>query len=281
MNPKYLLDTFEIVPKKSLGQNFLHDPNALEKIVATADLRPGDTVLEIGAGTGALTVYLAQSVDRLIAVEIDERLIQVLRHELHDFPHVQIVQADILETDIEELIGPSVFLENGDYVVVANLPYYITSAILRHLLEAPRRPDRLVLTVQQEVAERLIAQPGDMSLLTVSVQFYGRPHIVTRFNPAVFWPRPDVASAVVRIDVYDSPPVQVPGADEFFKVVRAGFGQKRKQLKNSLGAGLGISHPQAAAILEAAGIDPTRRAETLTLQEWAAITRVAMVQQRA
>ena len=270
MNPKYLLDTFEVAPKKSLGQNFLHDPNALEKIVDTADLMPGDTVLEVGPGTGALTVALAQSRARVIAVEIDERLLPILHQQLSDFPDVQIVHADILETSAEELVG------DKQYVVVANLPYYITSAILRHLLEGPHKPKRLVLTVQQEVAERLIAKPDDMSLLAVSVQFYGKPSIVTRLSPAAFWPRPDVASAVVRIEVYEQPPVDVPSEALFFKVVKAGFGQKRKQLKNSVGAGLGITHADASAILTEAGVDPTRRAETLTLEEWAAITRVVV-----
>jgi 16S rRNA (adenine1518-N6/adenine1519-N6)-dimethyltransferase len=275
MNPKFLMDTFNLDPKKSLGQNFLHDPQALEKIVVTAEVMPEDTVLEVGPGTGALTVFLAQSAARVIAVEIDDRLLPVLRQQLGDFPNVEIVHADILETNVEELVG------DGDYIVVANLPYYITSAILRHLLEVEHKPKRLVLTVQQEVAERLIAGPGDMSILAVSVLFYGQPRIVSKLAPAAFWPRPDVASAVVRIDVYDDPIVDVPSEDLFFKVVRAGFGQKRKQLKNSLGAGLGMSHPQAGALLESAGVDPTRRAETLKLEEWAAITRVVGQQQHA
>src|SRR5258708_39678134 len=223
MNPKYLLDTFNIDPKKSLGQNFLHDPQALEKIVTTADIAPGDTVLEVGPGTGALTVHLAQSAARVVAVEIDDRLIPVLEKQLCHFSNVEILHADILKTDVQALVG------EGDYVVVANLPYYITSAILRHLLELEHKPRRLILTVHQEVAERLVALPGDMSLLAVSVLFYGQPHIVTRLSPAAFWPRPDVTSAVVRIDVYDHPPVDVPSADLFFRIVRAGFGQKRKQ----------------------------------------------------
>jgi 16S rRNA (adenine1518-N6/adenine1519-N6)-dimethyltransferase len=268
MNPKYLLDMFEVTPKKSLGQNFLHDPNALEKIVVTADLMPGDTVLEVGPGTGTLTVALAQSRANVIAVEIDDRLLPILRQQLSDYPSVRLVQADILETDIGELVG------TGEYTVVANLPYYITSAILRHLLEARHKPKRLVVTVQQEVAERLIAHPGDMSLLAVSVLFYGQPTIATRLNPAAFWPRPDVASAVVRIDVHERSPVDVPDEELFFRVVRAGFGQKRKQIKNAMGAGLGLSHAQAGELLEEAGVDPTRRAETLALDEWAAITRV-------
>ncbi|MEP7287209.1 MAG: 16S rRNA (adenine(1518)-N(6)/adenine(1519)-N(6))-dimethyltransferase RsmA [Chloroflexota bacterium] len=273
MNPKYLMDTFSLDPKKSLGQNFLHDPSALEKIVSTAQLLPEDTVLEIGPGTGALTVYLAQSAARVIAVEIDNRLIPVLEHQLRDFPNVELVQADILDTNVEQLVG------DQDYVVVGNLPYYITSAILRHILEVEHKPKRLVITVQQEVAERLVAGPGDMSLLAVSVLFYGCPRIVTRLNPAAFWPRPDVASAVVEITLYDRPPVDVADEALFFKVVRAGFSQKRKQLKNALGSGLGLSHPQAGALLETANVDPTRRAETLSLDEWSAITKVIATEQ--
>ena len=157
MNPKYLMDTFNIGPKKSLGQNFLHDPNTLEKIVATAEISPNDTVVEVGPGTGALTVYLAQIASRMLAIEIDNRLIPVLQQQLRDFPNVEIVHSDILETDVEQLVG------EGEYIVVGNLPYYITSAILRHLLDKTHKPKRLIMTVQQEVAERLVAQPGDMS----------------------------------------------------------------------------------------------------------------------
>ncbi|GAB4553143.1 MAG: 16S rRNA (adenine(1518)-N(6)/adenine(1519)-N(6)) -dimethyltransferase RsmA [Anaerolineae bacterium] len=268
MNPKYLLDKNDILPKKSLGQNFLQDPNTLEKIANAAEIGREDTVLEIGAGTGALTVKLAQRAGHVLAVEIDERLIPILHHQLGEFRNVSVVQADISTTDIDTLVG------EGDYCVVANLPYYITSAILRDLFEAKNKPKRIVVTVQLEVAERLVATPGNMSLLSVSAQFYGKPQIVTRLNPAVFYPRPEVHSAVVRIDMYRQPPVNVPDAGSFFKVVRAGFKQKRKQIKNSLGSGLEISHPAAAALLSQAGVDPMRRAETLTLEEWAAVTRV-------
>lgn len=272
-NPKHLMEAHEIDPKKSLGQNFLHDPNALEKIVTTAELMPGDTVVEVGPGLGALTLRLAHSVARVIAIEVDDRLIPILEGELAPCGNVELVHADILETDVPGLVGP------GPYSVVANLPYYITSAILRHLLDVHHKPHCLVLTVQQEVAERLIAKPGDMSVLTVSVQFYGKPQIVTRLAAAAFWPRPDVASAVVKIDVYDRPPVDVPDEGLFFRVVRAGFSQRRKQLKNSVSAGLGMSHAEAGALLEQAGVDPMRRAETLTLPEWAAISRVIGVAQ--
>ncbi len=267
MNPKALLDDFGIAPKKSLGQNFLHDPNALEKIVTTADLMPDDFVLEIGPGTGTLTEKLARACRRVIAFEVDDRLKPVLDEMLVAFPNAIVFYNDILEVNVAKLFHAQ------PYVVVANVPYYITSAILRHLLESAHRPKRLILTVQQEVAERLVATPDDMSILTVSVQFYGKPQIVTRLNPAAFWPRPDVDSAVVRIDIFDEPPVTVPDEKTFFRVVRAGFGQKRKQLKNSLSGGLHLDSTEAAQLFEETGIDPRRRAETLTLAEWALLTQ--------
>ena len=267
MNPKTLLDEHEIHPKKKLGQNFLHDPGALEKIVVSADVTERDTVLEVGPGTGTLTKFLARAAKKVIAVEIDERLQPILEDELSNYANIWVIYQDILTVDVTSLLRPD------DYLVVANVPYYITSGILRHLLEAAHKPRRMILTVQHEVAERLIAKPDNMSLLTVSVQFFGEPRIINRLKPAAFWPRPDVDSAVVRIDVYDEPPVEVPSEDAFFRVVRAGFGQKRKQLKNSLGSGLGIKTAQAADLLEQAEIDPRRRAETLTLEEWAALTR--------
>lgn len=266
MNPKTLLDQFDIHPRKSLGQNFLHDPGVLDKIVAAAQLRPDETVLEIGPGTGTLTERLADTARRIIAVEVDERLRPVLDQQFQAHPNVLILYQDILTVDVPQLVG------EGSYVVAANLPYYITSAILRHLLEARHKPRRMVLTVQQEVAERLVAQPDEMSLLTVSVQFYGSPRIISRIKPAAFWPRPDVDSAVVSIDVYDRPPIDVSNERAFFRVVRAGFGQKRKQLRNALASGLGIKAEAAGVMLEKAGIEPQRRAETMTLQEWSALT---------
>src|SRR5258708_28033554 len=152
MNPKYLLDSFNIDPKKSLGQNFLHDPNAQEKIIETAELMPEDTVLEIGPGTGALTVSLAQSAARVSAIEIDERLIPLLEQQLRDFSNVELIHADILETDVAGLVWDS------DYVLVASLPYYITSPILRHLLDVDHKPQRSVLTVPKGGADRMLAK---------------------------------------------------------------------------------------------------------------------------
>jgi len=269
MNPKTLLDEHEILPRKSLGQNFIHDPNTLDKIVSIAELTGADSVLEIGPGTGAMTTRLAEVARRVIAIELDERLKPVLDDVLAPYPNVWVIYQDILTLDVPKLLKPE------PYSVVANVPYYISSTILKHLLENEHRPRRLVLTMQQEVAERLIAKPDDMSILSVSVQFFGQPKILMRLKPSVFWPRPDVDSAVVSIDTYTPPPLDVPSAKQFFRVVRAGFGQKRKQLKNALGSGLALTGEQTMALCESAGIDPRRRAETLTLEEWAALTRAA------
>ena len=268
MNPKTLLDEHGIQPRRALGQNFLHDPGALHKIVAAAELAPDETVLEVGAGTGTLTRVLTRAAAQVVAVETDARLLPLLRAGLPDTPQLRILHADILELDLVDLLAPR------PWVSVANLPYYITSAILRHLLECAHKPRRLVLTVQNEVGERLVARPGAMSLLAVSVQFYGLPRIVGRLKPAAFWPRPDVDSAVVRIDLQGRPELAVPDEASFFRVVRAGFSQRRKQLRNALGSGLGLSSAAAADLLVAANIDPQRRAQTLTLEEWAALSRV-------
>lgn len=267
MNPKSLLDTHDLQPKKSLGQNFLHDPHTLEKIVQVADVQPDDRVLEIGPGTGMLTAQLVQAASEVVAVELDTRLQPILQSYFAKTPNIRFIWDDILN------VNPDSLFDGRDYIVVANVPYYITSAILKHLLERERRPRRLVMTVQLEVAERVCATPDDMSLLAVSVQFFGKPHIAGKLNPAVFWPRPDVESAVLRIDTYETPPVDVPDVKTFFRVVRAGFSQKRKQLRNALGSGLQLKGAPLDALGEASGVNLTRRAETLTLAEWAALTR--------
>lgn len=256
-------------PRKRLGQNFLLDPAALGRIVAAADLSPDDTVVEVGAGSGTLTRLLAERAGRVVAVELDDGLVEVLRRQVLAFSGVEVVHGDVLKLDLSAF-------PPGGYKVVANLPYYITSAVLRRFLEQPPRPSLMVVTVQREVAERIVAGPGEMSLLAVSVQWYGRPRIVARIAPGAFYPPPTVDSAVLRIDVGE-PGQAVPGegVDEaaLFRVVRAGFSQKRKQLRNSLGAGLGVTAAQAEAGLRQAGVDPQRRAETLSLEEWARVAR--------
>jgi 16S rRNA (adenine1518-N6/adenine1519-N6)-dimethyltransferase len=267
MNAKQLMEHYGLDPKKSLGQNFMHDPNTIEKIVTTAAIQPDETIVEIGPGTGELTAALARAARSVIAVEIDDRLIPLLETRFRGAANVYFHFEDILKTNLTTLVG------GKPYSVVANVPYYITSSILRHVLEPAHKPRRVVMTMQYEVAQRITARPGDLSLLAVSVQYYGKPVLITRLNPAVFWPRPDVESAVVQIDPYTAPIVKVPDDERFFRVVRAGFSQKRKQLRNALAGGLGIKTQQADEALIAAGLEPTRRAETLTLEEWASLTR--------
>jgi len=269
MDVRKSLAWWNLRPSKSLGQNFLVDKAALERIVAAAELTPGDVVLEVGAGLGTLTKRLALSAGHVVAVEIDERLMPVLEDVLGDCSNVTLIRDDILKLDIEALIkAPS-----ARYVVVANLPYYITSAVLRHLLEAKLRPRRMVVTVQREVAQRIVAKPGDMSLLAVSVQFYGRPRLLFRIKPGSFYPPPDVESAVLQIDLHTTFPVEVEDAAAFFRVVRAGFAQRRKQLRNTLAAGLGLKPDEVAARLTKVGVDPRWRAQVLTLEQWAKVTR--------
>lgn len=267
-NPRQLLEAYDLFPKKKLGQNFLFDPNSLRKIIDIAQLEDTDTVLEIGPGTGSLTQQLAQHAERVISVEIDERLKPLLEDQLVDYPNVEIHWGDILRTDIQELVG------ERPYKVVANLPYYITSAILQYLLEQPHPPQSLTVMMQKEVAERVIAQPGDMSLLAVSVQYYGDPSIEMILKPQVFYPRPNIDSAVLHMAVLDSPKLDVPDTATFFEVVKAGFRLKRKQIKNSIANATGLSSDVVVDMLHEAGIDPMRRAETLSLEEWATLSRV-------
>lgn len=278
-----LLKKYNLRPRKGLGQNFLVDPHHLAKIVAAAELTGAETVLEIGPGPGALTRLLAESAGRVIAVELDPQLVNLLSHELADLPNLTIVQADILQLQLVTLLTtqpplqrtnePTNQLPSPTFKVVANLPYYITSAVLRHLLEATPRPERIVVTVQKEVAQRIVAQPGQMSLLAVSVQFYGQPTLVHRIPAGAFYPPPKVDSAVVRIDTWPEPAIPVKEADHFFRVVKAGFGQKRKQLKNSLAAGLHKPVEEIVSALAQAQLAPTRRAETLSLAEWGRLAK--------
>jgi 16S rRNA (adenine1518-N6/adenine1519-N6)-dimethyltransferase len=268
LDVRQLLREFGVRANKSLGQNWLVDESALARIAAAAQLTLHDTVLEIGPGLGSLTRHLAAAAGRIVAVELDATLIPPLRHSLADYTNVTLVQGDILEVDPSELIG-----RDTTYKVVANPPYYITSAVIRHLLEANARPSLIVLTVQLQVAQRITAPAGKLSLLAVSVQFYGRPTLVTRIKAGSFYPTPKVDSAVVRIEPYRHPAVEVTDRDQFFAVVKAGFSQKRKQLHNALAAGLAQSQAQVAAALERAGVDASRRAETLTLDEWASVAR--------
>ncbi len=281
-----LIRRFDLDPKKSLGQNFLVDESHLARIAAAADLTADDTVLEIGPGLGVLTRHLAAQAGRVVAVELDDRLIPVLAELFADQPHVSFVHADILKVDPAALLtddgrqtadepatAPRPSPLAPPYKVVANLPYYITSAVLRHLLESAQPPTLAVVMVQREVAQRIVAGPGDMSLLAVGVQFFAEAKIVQKVPAGAFHPRPKVDSAVLRLDVRPQPAVTDVEPDWYFSVVRAGFGQKRKQLRNSVAAGLGMAKETVEAGLLNAGIDPQRRAETLSLTEWGALAK--------
>ena len=266
LNSAAILKAHGLFADKSLGQNFLQDPIALQRIVDSAEVLPTDTVLEIGPGLGALTRHLAAAAGEVVAVELDGRLIPALEKTIAGFTNIRIVQGDILDVD------PANIIPVEDYLVVANIPYYITSALLRHLLESNPRPRRVVLTVQKEVADRICAKPGDMSILALSVQVYGEPRVVAKIPAGAFHPAPKVDSSVVRIDMFPEPFIPFALLDTFFWLVKAGFSQKRKKLRNSLSAGIRKSPAEIEEILRAAGIDPQRRAETLSLEEWRALT---------
>jgi len=257
--------------RKGLGQHFLIDENVLRLIIETAELASTDVVVEIGPGLGILTRELAERAGRVIAVELDDRLAAVLKDSLAAFDNVAVINGDILKMD------PAVLLREAggpEYKVVANLPYYITSPVLRHFLEASARPRTMVVMVQKEVAEVIAAKPGRMSLLSVGVQLYGEPEIVAHVPAECFYPAPEVDSAILKISVSAGPGVAVSDETDFFSVVRAGFSASRKQLVNSLVRGLGLPRAEVLRMLEDSGIEPRRRAETLSLEEWSRLWRV-------
>jgi 16S rRNA (adenine1518-N6/adenine1519-N6)-dimethyltransferase len=257
-----VLKRFHLRADKGLGQNFLQDSSVLEKITLAAEIQADDYVLEIGPGLGSLTRYLSVSAKKVTAVELDPDLLAPLKAILTPYQNVRVVQGNILELAISDLI------DQPNYIVAANIPYNITSAIIRHLLESSLKPRKVVLTIQKEVAERICAKPGDLSLLALSVQVYGKPSIVEKIPASAFHPAPKVDSAILRIDIYDEPLVPAEMLKTFFKLTKAGFGQKRKTLRNSLSAGLHIPTTEAEALLTSARINFMRRAETLSIEEW-------------
>lgn len=267
MHPKEILEQHGIDAKKSLGQNFLYEESILRRIVEAADVSAADDILEVGPGLGSLTAQLAQVANRVVAVELDDRMMPILRFGLNQYHNISLVHQDILEMNpADEFSG------SQSYKVVANVPYYITGAILRHLLQNDLRPSSMVLTVQKDVAERMTAKPGKMSLMAVSTQFYGAVKMLFNLSAGSFYPRPKVASSVVGINVAQRPSAAQSVTDEklFFQVAKAGFSQKRKQLLNNL-KGLGFDKALVGEWCQAAGIDGKRRAETLSIEEWVAL----------
>jgi 16S rRNA (adenine1518-N6/adenine1519-N6)-dimethyltransferase len=268
---KALMAQYGLRPNKGLGQNFLYDAAHMQRIVEAAELGPDDVVLEVGPGLGPLSERLLEVTGHVIAVELDRGFIRVLQDRFGHRPNFSLRHQDVLQTDIATLLA-DVPGGASRYKCVANIPYYITSAVMRQLLESDPQPDLIVLLVQREVAQRITAKPGDLSLLAISVQFYGEPEIVGIVPAGAFYPAPNVDSAILRVRPYPEKRFHVAELDFFWEVVRAGFGQKRKQLRNSLNAGLGqFTGEQITAALEAAAIDPSRRAQTLSIEEWVAL----------
>jgi len=271
-------------PKKSLGQNFLVDGRIAERIVSAAGVSRGTHIpsppsdstqldvsratlaVEIGPGTGVLTRLLSERAEHVYAIELDERMIAILKDSLGESKNLTIVHDDALKVDFDALLAN----EAAPYVVLGNLPYYITSHAIRKILESQRKPQRIVLMVQLEVARRMTAKPDDMNLLAVGTQFYGATEMLFNVPPSAFYPQPNVDSAVVRI----TPHAEMPSvnADKLFALARAGFGQPRKQLRNTLSTGLNLTREQSAELLLRAKIDPTRRPETLSIPEWVQLT---------
>jgi 16S rRNA (adenine1518-N6/adenine1519-N6)-dimethyltransferase len=245
-----------IKPNKNLGQHFLVDRPSLEAIMGAADVTPADTVLEIGPGLGVMTRPLTTMAGQVVAVETDHTLAELLRRDAPD--NLEVVEQDILQFDLARL--------PAGYKVIANIPYYLTSKILRLLIENPNPPAVMSLLIQKEVAERVTAIPGKLSILALSVQYYGRPELVRLVERHKFWPPPDVDSAVLRIE-YTGPafPADV---HQLFRLIKAGFGEKRKQLKNSLSGGFNLSSGLTQQLLTDAGLGPTARAQELHLADW-------------
>lgn len=255
---KALLEMYGARPNRDLGQNFLFEEKYLDKIVEAAKPLNGKRVIEIGPGLGVLTKKLSRLADEVLAIEIDGRMVSILKTVCLNCTNLTVKEMDVRNFDPTEI---------GEYKIVANIPYYITSHIIRKFLEEKNKPEELILLVQKEVAERICAKPSRMSTLSVSVQFYGAPEMIGIVPREAFYPTPQVNSAIVKIKTYKSPLFNDVIPDKFFKLVKAGFGEKRKQLINSLSS-LGYAKEELGELLKKASVNPERRAETLTLAEW-------------
>lgn len=279
------LKKFNIRPTKSLGQNFLVDQEILKSIVQAAELTKEEIVLEIGPGLGNLTAELAENAGKVIAVEIDKRLIPILKENLKAYENVRIINADILQIDpvevLREELGDDCKLGDGSTTqlkIVANLPYYITTPVIMKLLESKIKAKTMVFMVQKEVADRMKAAPGrkDYGALSVAVQYYSKPAVVLEVPPHSFIPRPEVYSSVIRLELYEKPPVDLRDEALFFKIVKAAFGQRRKTLANALNnAGyFNLSKEKIKEILFKAGIGGNQRGETLSLTQFAQLANL-------
>ena len=263
-----LLYAHNMRPNKAFGQNFLIDRSILTKIVEAAEIEADDEILEVGAGTGVLTRELAQHARRVVAVELERDMLALLAKTTSFYENVELIARNLLFLNPVEVFGQT------PYKLVANLPYYITAPTFRHFLESANPPRTLVVMVQQEVAQRIVAQPGDLSVLAISIQFYGQPRIMAQVPASSFYPAPKVDSAILRVDVHADAPLSPVERESFFRLVQAGFSERRKQLHNSLTHGLHYKNEVIRAWLAEAGIEASRRAETLSIVEWLQLWRM-------
>ena len=267
-------------PKKSLGQNFLRDENVLQKIIQAANLKTDDLVLEIGPGEGALTEELAKKSGQVVAVEIDKNLSDNLQKKFHDKKNIKIINADILKINLSKLFSQHASCDTRStirvprYKLVANIPYYITSMIIRFFLENKFPPQEMILMVQKEVAERIVSGPGQMSLLSVSVQYYAQPELIFYVDKKSFYPMPEVDSAVIKVARIKKQEESQDKRKEFFQIVRAGFSAKRKTLANNLSNSLHIPKEEAEGKIKKAGLKPTCRAQELSIKDWKKLVSV-------
>ena len=262
---KGLIKKYRAPPSKKLGQNFLIDKGVVKKIIKSANLKRKDNILEIGPGLGTLTLELAKKAKKVIAIEKDPKMIEILKETLKNFKNVEIVQGDILK------ISNSQFLISN-YKVVANLPFYLTAPVIRKFLEAKNPPKEMILMVQKEVGQRICACPPKMSILAVSVQFYAKAEIISWVSKKSSWPQPKIDSAIIKITP-KKPTIKLGLVDLFFKVVKAGFSQPRKQLINNLSKKLKMDKEKVKNWLFKNAIEPKQRAETLTVKDWLNLTK--------
>ena len=275
---KSLLNKYGTRPFKGWGQNFLVDKQVLKRVIESAELKPSDVVLEIGPGIGTLTQELAKKAGKVIAVEKDRKMVEILKETLANFNNVEIIQADILKTKL-----PNYKLQTTNYKLIANLPYYIVAPVIRKFLEQlETRPLTMVLMVQKEVAQRICAKPPDMNLLAISIQFYAKPEILFYVSKNSFWPLPKVDGAIIKITPKTrGERVSLNFSNLFFEIVRAGFSQPRKQIANNLSKMLALSLPNGVKLdkervkkwLLENKLNPTQRAETLTIEDWIKLTK--------
>jgi len=274
---KSLLQKHNIHPNKRLGQNFLINKNVLKKLIDSAGVNKSDTIIEVGAGLGTITIELARSAKKVIAVEKDKNLVPILEETTKDYKNIEILQGDILKIENLEIAAPSAVgaslapLGRDNWKLIGNIPYYITAPLIRKLLEFKNSPESISLMVQKEMAQRICASPSNMSILAVSVQLYAKPEIISYVPRSSFWPMPEVDSAIIRISRINAN--LKTNTHEFFKIVKAGFSSPRKQLANNLSRTLKIDMEETKKWLESVGIDPKRRAETLTVEEWSKLTK--------